>query len=171
MTKESLVLTGFMGVGKSTVGPKAADILGVHYYDTDSWMETEAGIDVPQLVKSDTATFRKAEAEALEAILDREPGIISTGGGIVSTEIGRSALRAVKCPVVWLHAPFNDSAGRVARDGGRERPLFADAAKALELYNERAQWYAETSGHIVDASQSVELVVNAIVKIARPDSS
>lgn len=167
MTKEHLVLTGFMGVGKSTVGPQAADVLGVRYYDTDDWMETETGIDVPQLVKSNITAFRKAEANALEAILDREPGIISTGGGIVSTEIGRNALRAAGCPVVWLRAPFDDSAKRVAEDNGRERPLFADTATALKLYDERAQWYAKTSDHIVDATQPIELVVGGIVAIAQ----
>lgn len=167
MSKNSLILTGFMGVGKSTVGPEAASVLGVKYYDTDSWMETEAGIDVPQLVKSDMAAFRKLEAEALEDILTQEPGIISTGGGIVSTEIGRSALRAASVPVVWLRASFDDSAQRVAQDSGRERPLFADTAKALGLYNDREEWYAETSDHIVDASQPVELVVGDIVSIVR----
>lgn len=169
MAKESLILTGFMGVGKSTVGPKAANVLEIRYYDIDSWMETEAGIDVPWLVKSDMAAFRKLEAEALADILGQEPGIISTGGGIVSTEIGRSVLRAASTPVVWLRASFDDSARRVAQDTGRERPLFADAMKALELYNERRDWYAETSDHIVDASQPVELVVGDIVKIARPE--
>lgn len=167
MAKEHLILTGFMGVGKSTVGPRAADILEVRYYDTDDWMETEAGIDVPQLVKSDMTAFRQAEAEALGAILDREPGVISTGGGIVSTAIGRNALRAAGCPVVWLRAPFEDSARRVTQDNGRERPLFADTAKALELYDERAKWYAETSNRIVDATRPIELVVGDIVTIAR----
>ncbi len=169
MAKERLILTGFMGVGKSTVGPKAASILGIRYYDTDSWMETEAGVDIPQLVKSDMIAFRKLEAEALGTILSQEPGVISTGGGIVSTEIGRNALLAAANPVVWLQAPFGESALRVAQDPGRERPLFADKLKALELYNQRTKWYAETSNHTVDASQPIELVVNDIIKIARPD--
>jgi len=169
MARKSLILTGFMGVGKSTVGPKAASALEVRYFDTDSWVETEAGIDIPQLVKSDMAAFRKLEAEALEDILSQEPGIISTGGGIVSTEIGRSALLAASTPVVWLRATFEDSARRVAQDSGRERPLFADTTRALELYNERQAWYEETSDHIVDASQPIELVAGDIVKIARPE--
>ena len=169
MAKESLVLTGFMGVGKSTVGPRVSDALGIKYYDTDEWLETEAGIDIPQLVKSDMQAFRNLEAEALEEILNQEPGIISTGGGIVSTENGRKALQATNAPVVWLRASFDDSARRVAQDEGRERPLFADKVKALELFNERTEWYMETSDHVVDASQPVELVVGDIVKIAQPE--
>lgn len=167
MAKESLVLTGFMGVGKSTAGSKAADILDVAYYDTDTWMETNAGINVPQLVKTDMVAFRKLEAETLEHILQQEPGIISTGGGIVSTEIGRRALRASHTPIVWLRASFDDSAARVADDTGRERPLFYDRDTARRLYEERIGWYEETADYTIDAAQPVDLVVDTLVRIAR----
>ena len=167
MAKESIILTGFMGMGKSTVGPKAADVLGMDYYDTDGWMETESGIDVPALVKSDIIAFRRLEAETLATILDQKPGVISTGGGIVSTEIGRQALWAAQAAIVWLNAPFEEAAKRVQQDTGRERPLFSDIDVARALYQERQQWYAESAGYIVNAAQPVELVVGDIVKIAR----
>lgn len=156
-----------MGVGKSTVGPQAANELGARYYDTDAWMEIEAGVDIPNLVRTDMAAFRKLEARALEEILDREPGIVSTGGGIVSTEVGRSALLAADASVVWLQVPFDEAARRVSQDSGRERPLFDDVEKARELYQGRRKWYEETANHIVDASKPVDLVVGDIVEIAQ----
>ncbi len=168
MAKESLILTGFMGMGKSTVGPKAAEKLGVGYYDTDDWMETELGIDIPELVKGDMARFRKVEAATLGSILGGREGVISTGGGIVSTEVGRAALLGSLVPVVWLRAPFEVAEERVRADLGRERPLFADVDSARKLFEDRQGWYEETATHTVDASQPVELVADSIVSILRP---
>ena len=165
MSKESLILTGFMGMGKSTVGPDVAKRLGNAYFDTDDWLETVAGINVPQLVKTNMAEFRRLEAEALETILGQEHVVISTGGGIVSTEVGRTALLAAGSPVVWLKAPFVVAAERVKYDTGRERPLFSNLEIARTLFNDRQEWYAETANHIVDASQPKELVVGTVVSI------
>lgn len=165
MTKERLILTGFMGMGKSTIGPAVAERCGVAYFDTDDWMETVSGIDIPHLVKSDMAEFRKVEAEALRVILDQEPGVVSTGGGIVSTDVGRNALVAANASVVWLKAPFEVASSRVLNDQGRERPLFSNVKSARALFDERQQWYEETADHTVDASQSKEMVIEAIASV------
>lgn len=125
MAKEGLILTGFMGMGKSIVGPIVAERMDLEYFDTDDWMGTVGGIDVPHLVKTNMAEFRRVEAVALKTILGQEPGVISTGGGIVSTEVGRSALLASSASVIWLKAPFEVAASRVTSDSGRERPLFS----------------------------------------------
>lgn len=167
MAGEKLILTGFMGMGKSTVGRKSAENLGVPYSDTDDWMETNAGIDIPELVRTDMAKFRELEADTLITILGENPGVISTGGGIVSTEVGRKALLASNVPVLWLRAPFEVAAERVMQDTGRERPLFSDVDKARTLYEDRMAWYEQTASHIVDASQPLELVVGRVVEIAR----
>lgn len=167
MAGEKLILTGFMGMGKSTVGRKSAEILEVPYSDTDEWMEINAGVDVPALVKTNMAKFRELEAGTLRIILSENPGVISTGGGIVSTEVGRKALLASNAPVLWLRALFEVAAERVMRDTGRERPLFSDVDKARTLYEDRMAWYEETASHIVDASQPLELVVGQVVEIAR----
>lgn len=168
MAKETLVLTGFMGMGKSTVGSMVAEELGVGYYDTDNWMETVLGIDVPALVKSDMARFREVESSTLRTILDQKTGVVSTGGGIVSTEIGRVALLSLDVPVVWLRASFDVAASRAMTDPGRERPLFSDVDTARRLFDERQQWYEETATDVVDASRPVELVAGSIVSILRP---
>src|SRR5262245_49775536 len=101
MVATTLILTGFMGMGKSTVGRKSAELLHVPYNDTDDWMETNAGVDVPELVRTDLAKFRELEAGALRTILGETSGVISTGGGIVSDQVGRSALLASNVPVLW----------------------------------------------------------------------
>lgn len=165
MAGERLILTGFMGIGKTTVGLKVSEGLGIGYQDTDSWLETESGIDIPNLVRTDMTKFRELEADALMAILDQEPGVISTGGGIVSTEIGRNALKGANVPVIWMDAPFEVAESRVSADSGRERPLFSDVAKARALYDERRVWYKETANHTVDASLMPEQVAQAIIAL------
>lgn len=167
MAGEKLILTGFMGMGKSTVGKKSAELLELSYNDTDDWMETNAGIDIPELVRTDMAKFRELEAATLQTILGETSGVVSTGGGIVSTEVGRRALLATNAPVIWLRAPFEVAERRVMQDTGRERPLFSDVAQARALYEERMSWYEETATHIVDASQPLELIAGQVVEIAR----
>lgn len=165
--KESLILTGFMGAGKSTIGNLIAADLKVPYSDTDRQLEYD-GVDVPRLVKQDPKKFRDLEAQALNYLLSREAGVIATGGGIVSEQIGRDALRtaAEHMPVVWIDVPFDLLAERVAQDRGRERPLFANTTTARTLYDTRRTWYESTSTNQVDGSQSREKVVDAIRKIA-----
>ena len=167
MANKGLVLTGFMGVGKSTVGPRVAKKLGLAYYDTDQQMEM-AGIDVPSLVRTDQTAFRKLEIKTLEDTLEQEPGVISTGGGIVSTEIGRRVLLSTTLPVIWLRAPFDDLKKRVAQDATQERPLFDDIKAARELYWQRLGWYATTSGASVNALLPAENIVEDIVRLVRP---
>lgn len=167
MAGERLILTGFMGAGKSTSARIAAEVLGVDSLDTDVWMRTEMGIDVPALVAADPLEFRKKEAEALEATLAQEPAIIATGGGIVSTEVGRAVLHATKVPVVWLQVSFEEAVRRDANDSGTPRPLFQDKEKAYGIYQERIQWYKETSDYEIDADHPVQLVANHIIEIAR----
>jgi shikimate kinase len=163
MTKEGLILTGFMGMGKSTVGPAVAKRLDLAYFDTDDWLETVSGRDVPHLVKTNMPEFRRLEAQVLETILDQEPGVIATGGGIVSTAFGRAALLAAKVPVVWLKAPFEVAASRVGSDSGRERPLFSNVETARVLFDERQKWYEETAAYEIDAARPAEEVVEAVV--------
>lgn len=166
MAEKRVILTGFMGVGKSTIGPMAAEALGVDYYDTDNWMETELGIDIPSLVRTDIAQFRALEAGVLREILGEAPAVVSTGGGIVSTEVGRNALLSAGVPVMWLRAPFEVSAQRVSEDTGRERPLFQDEATARALYEERLPLYNATATYVIAAAQAPEQVVGDIVDLA-----
>jgi|GEM_PF-3042207 len=163
---ERLILTGFMGVGKTTITTKTADRLDLPHYDTDEHLEA-SGHDIPALVKNNIDEFRKLEAEALLDLLDEyRYGVISTGGGIVSTAMGRNALRSSQVPVVWLDAPFDVLKERVKHDTGRERPLFKDEVFAKNLYDTRKPWYRNTSTDRVDADRDIEPIVTDIAAIA-----
>lgn len=166
---DRLILTGFMGSGKSKAGQAAAERLGYLFSGTDERMSAD-GIDVPALVEADAEKFRRLEAKALESILEDEairPAIISTGGGIVSTEIGRRALISSGVPVVLLDVSFDVARERVRGDTDNQRPLFDDDVLARELYESRQQFYEQTANHTIDASLPLDSVVGNIIEFAR----
>lgn len=165
--REHIVLTGFMGVGKSTAGKLAAAELEIPFTDSDTWLEEHAEVDIAELVRSDMERFRQLEAEAFKQILRTESRVIATGGGIVTTEAGRAALLGSGVPVLWLRAPFTTSAERVSADPGNDRPLFEDLDTAASLHRDRQVWYAQTATHVVDATDTKQQVASAIVSIAR----
>ncbi len=164
--EKSLILTGFMGMGKSTVGQRAAELLGTTFIDTDAQME-QWGIHIPTLVKKNMELFRITEAYTLGNILDTREGVISTGGGIVTTELGRKALLSSGVERVWLQGSFELAAERVLHDTGRSRPLFDDLEEARALFDKRQWCYEGTATHRVDASQPAEKVAMDIVSIFR----
>jgi shikimate kinase len=166
--EKHLVEVGFMGAGKSTVGKAVAKQLGVPFYDTDRRVAEVAGMSVPEIFagKGGEPEFRVLEREALLAILEEEPGIVATGGGIVSTHLGRQALIGCGSPVVWLRLDFATTKARVEEDAATQRPLFMDPAKALGLFVVREPWYAQVSTAEIDASRSVEVVAADVAAYA-----
>ncbi len=87
----SIVLSGFMATGKSTVGPMLAARLGVPFVDTDTELERETGKGIPEQWREEgEASFRAREALLVEKILSRpEPQVVSFGGGTVTTKRAR----------------------------------------------------------------------------------
>ncbi|WP_274650445.1 shikimate kinase [Paenibacillus humicola] len=85
LAKPHVVLVGFMGTGKSTVGKLLAERIGFRYIDADAEIVRREGRDIPAIFsESGEAAFRAAETGALEAIFARdEPSVVATGGGAV----------------------------------------------------------------------------------------
>ena len=143
-----LWLVGLMGSGKSTIGPLAADLLGVPFVDTDDLVVSRSGQSIPALFAEGEASFRAFESEVITDVAGGEPCIVATGGGAVMDEGSRSVMRK-SGTVVWLSAPPEILAARVG--DGEGRPLLAEgeATAALEtLAAERALAYA-AAAHVV----------------------
>ena len=167
--KKHLIEVGFMGAGKTTVGRAVAGELGLPFYDTDQAVVQTTGKPIAEIFAGNggEAEFRKLELAALLEILENEPGIVSTGGGIVSTELGRKALMNCEAQVVLLKLSFEATKQRVINDAGPKRPLFNDPAKAFDLYNARELLYQRVATHTIDASQPIEQVVADIIGITK----
>ncbi len=146
-TVQCIVLTGFMGSGKTTVGRLLADRLGWVFADLDAAVEFRLGLSVPQVFACHgEAAFRTAEVAALRDLLHHPRQVIALGGGAPGTPALRELLReAAGTIVVHLRAPFPVLYERCrlqARDpAATDRPLLGDPETAARRYEERLALY------------------------------
>ena len=138
-----LALVGFMGAGKSTVGPQLAERLGRRFVDLDAEIERQAGLSIAKLfARRGEAHFRSLETErALGSLRASEPAVISLGGGAVTSPRIREALRE-RAFTVLLDVDVEEAWRRVQ---GGERPLARDEAGFRALYEERRPLYDDVA--------------------------
>lgn len=168
MNKEAIILIGFMGTGKSTVGRIAAKRLGVPFVDADRQIEREQGMTIPDIFREKgEAAFRAMETETLKRLLAGGRRVIATGGGAVLAEENRAAMKAGGT-VVALKASPQTIIRRVKGDGSR--PLLAGnvADNVLRLYEQRKTAY-DFADLIIDtdaltAAEAAERIVEYLAK-------
>src|SRR5579863_5009955 len=116
----SIVLSGFMATGKSTVGPPLAARLGVPFVDTDATIEKETGKSVPELWRAEgEAAFRVREGALVERLLsDGVRRVVAFGGGTVTVKQTRR-LALDRALVVTLTASTETIASRVSELANR----------------------------------------------------
>jgi shikimate kinase len=155
-----------MGVGKSTVGPRAAGELGLPFVDLDERVAAEAGMTVPEIFAAEGEKgFRRRERAAVAAVAGMT-AVVACGGGVVLAEESVARLRA-SGTVVWLDAPAAELAERVA--GGAGRPLLSggEASGALgRILAGRSAAYAAAAHHRVEtAGRRPEEVTEEVVAL------
>jgi len=132
-------LIGFMGAGKSTIGPLLADRLGVPFHDLDDLVVDRAGATIAEIFARDgEARFRDLEVAALADI--DEDAVVSLGGGAFMTEAVRELVSA-RGTSIYLDWPLEVLAQRVA--GDPERPLAADPEQFRQRYASRVPTYRQ----------------------------
>lgn len=168
---KNIVLVGFMGCGKTTIGKKLQQMLGYPMVDIDHLIEEKAGMPVSALFAAfGEPMFRELETAVLHELAapDAPRRIISTGGGVVSRRQNRKLLRQLGF-VVWLQAPVDVILDRTGRN--KDRPLLQteNPRERIEaLLNQRLPWYRETAHLAVDThGLSVEEVATGILESAR----
>jgi shikimate kinase len=151
--RQNIVLIGFMGSGKSSVGRLVAGRLGFHFVDTDALIVQRAGREIAEIFASEgEERFREIETAALESLRPRERCVIATGGGVVLRERNRELLRALGF-VVLISASEEVIFERVSRNA--KRPLLQTAnpretvaallAARQPAYETAAQWTLDNS--------------------------
>ncbi|MCX6879620.1 MAG: shikimate kinase [Verrucomicrobia bacterium] len=149
----NIVLIGFMGCGKSTVGRELRRLLGYPLVDMDAVIEERAGKPIARIFAEDgEAAFRDMECEVLEELVGAaDTGrIIATGGGVVERTENRACLQRLGY-VVWLCAPPAVILRRTRKN--QERPLLHTedpGARIKSLLAQREPWYRECAHLKVD---------------------
>jgi shikimate kinase len=138
-----------MGAGKTTVGRRVAQALGVDFLDTDEMIERDAGRTVAEIFVDDgEGHFRDLERAAVAEALATHTGVLALGGGAVLDASTRELLGGQR--VVFLRVGLSDAASRVGL--GVSRPLLLGNVRGRikQLLDERAPVYESVASHTVD---------------------
>ena len=163
---KNLVLTGMMGVGKSTIGKNLAKRLSYNFVDIDKLIEDREGCSINVIFKNKSESyFRKIETSLSLQELKKNNTIISLGGGAF---LNNSIRRAVKDSSVsfWLDVNINELIKRLSKT--KKRPLlFKKNIKdtVSKIYLERKRTYSEADFRIRCNFLNPEAVVDKIIKL------
>jgi len=167
--RQVVVLTGFMGVGKSATGRLLARMLRWSFVDLDDEIEAMAGKAVDRIFAEDgEARFRELESRALARVLPRRRVVLATGGGVLLREENRALLAETR--VFYLYASPEECLRRV-RTSSTRRPLLevADPEQtARRIYAEREQLYEVLGQRIETEGRNPEEVAQAIAGVLEP---
>jgi shikimate kinase len=163
----NVILVGFMGAGKSTVGRLLARRLGRCFVETDAMITAREGRSIPEIfAERGEPHFRQLEAEALDALADKRDHVIATGGGFPCGPGAMERLLGLGT-VVWLAADFNAAYARANRAGGRPMLAGRSTEAAAGLYRTRQEAYRQAHLSIDTTHLTVDEVVGRIVRHLR----
>ncbi len=146
---EPIVITGFMGCGKSKVAQELARRRNVFMVDLDEWITERVGRSPAQLITEDgEREFREIESNALRDLLQTgEAGVIALGGGAWIEKANRDLIDEYSCTTVWLDTPFAICWERITTSD-EVRPLGRTLDQAQTLYKRRRPIYQLASIHV-----------------------
>ncbi|KGB51809.1 Shikimate kinase [Sphingopyxis sp. LC81] len=161
----SIVLVGLMGSGKSTIGRRLAQRLGMRFADADDEIERAAGMTISDIfARFGEAHFRDGERRVISRLLGEKPMVLATGGGaFVNEETRALILRDSLC--IWLDADIATLVERVGRRSHRPLLRNRDPGEVLrELAAVRNPIYAEAHIRVSSASTPHDHTVRAILE-------
>jgi shikimate kinase len=167
-TVERIVLTGFMGAGKSTIGPILADRLGWRFFDADHELQSQTGTTIADIFTSlGEPAFRRMEAEVVAQLLARHEAILALGGGAVEAEDTRFLLAtSANTCVVYLQAPLEILIDRCEQQtDAAVRPVLREREALRQRFHSRLPHYK--SAHIIVPTEgfSPGIVADNVLRI------
>jgi len=167
MAADRVILVGFMGAGKSSVGRILARHLGRCFVETDDMITSKEGLSIPEIFATrGEAHFRAAEEEALGLLAWKSDVVIATGGGLPCREGRPAALRALGT-VVWLSGDFETLYRRALAAG--ERPMLAGRTRdeVEALYRSRELFYRQADLAVDTSAIGPDQVVAHLLRALR----
>jgi shikimate kinase len=167
---QPIIITGFMGAGKTTVAHALAHRLNCSVIDLDRMITGKELRSPKEIIEQDgEPAFRDVETRRLREALALEPrGVIALGGGAWTLQRNRDLVVQHQGYTVWLDAPFELCWQRIVA-GESERPLAPNEEQARGLYAERRHFYELASLHLIaDGKMGVDelatIIAGAFVK-------
>lgn len=164
----TVAIVGLMGAGKSAIGKRLAQRLGLAFVDADSEIERAAGCTIAEIFeKYGEAEFRQGERRVIGRLLDEPTHVLSTGGGAYMDPETRRLMRE-KALTVWLRAEIDVLWDRVKKRGHRPLLKQGDPRETLErLVNQRYPIYAEADIVVDSTAQPADRTTEEVLQALR----
>ena len=148
----NIVLTGFMGAGKSTIGKLLAEELGYSFIDTDNYIEENTGKTVPEIFETEgEESFREYERETAQDLRYTDNFVIAAGGGFNAAPFRRDE----NFRVVYIKRNIGDMLpGLIQKDTGRPNADGKTPEELTELFRQREPGYEATADITLDMTNS-----------------
>jgi shikimate kinase len=161
---QPIVLVGLMGAGKTTVGRRLAQRLGLPFVDADEEIERAAGLTVAEIFDTfGEAEFRAGERRVIARLLAGPPQVIATGGGAFMNEETRARIKE-RGISIWLRADLAVLAERVGRRNTRPLLRDGDPRETLaDLMATREPIYAQADLTVDSADQPHAATVDTML--------
>ncbi|MFZ5353570.1 MAG: shikimate kinase [Bacillota bacterium] len=163
----NIILIGFMGAGKTSVGKRLAKLLCYDFYDTDVLIEEKAGISIKEMFEQQGETaFRQLENQVIKDLRGIKKAVISVGGGAVMYHNNFELLKAIGI-TVFLYASIENILRNVKSS---YRPLLGavlDVEKTEKLYNSRLSTYLKADVVIEVKDKDILQLAEEIVQQLR----
>jgi shikimate kinase len=167
--QKNIILIGFMGTGKSTIGRNLSQTFGYPLVDTDQLIVEQQGRSIPTIFKENSEeAFRDMETELLKSFIKHSGHIIATGGGIIGRPENRQLLRELGY-VVWLIAHPTEILKRTSRNANRPLLDNDDPEKTIhDLLRVRTPLYRNAAHIGIETDNlSFDEVTTGIIESAR----
>ena len=156
MKRKNIVLCGFMGSGKSTIGNLLSKKMGMAFIDLDAYIEKKENKSVSQIfADSGEEYFRQLEKNAVKELAYKKSVILATGGGTLTFQENVDVLSNADNKIILLDLPVEVIEQRL--QGDTKRPLLnrPDKEKVMrELYEKRLPLYRNAADIVVNAANS-----------------
>jgi len=161
---KAIALVGLMGVGKSSIGRRLANALGLPFRDADEEIEAAAGRSITEIFSLyGEAAFRDGERRVIARLLEDPPHVLATGGGAFAQAETRAVIKQ-KAISVWLKADIEVLVRRVAKRDHRPLLVGRDPREVLTaLAKERYPTFAAADIHIETGDAPHQVAVDAIL--------
>jgi shikimate kinase len=163
MEKRNIILVGFMGTGKSTVGKRLAKVLGWSFVDTDAEIGDVTGLNISEIFRRHGETrFRSEERLVVKRLKEREHCIIATGGGTVLDPQNWEDLSKTGV-MITLYAPLDEIYERIGHRS--DRPLLKGSREEVQkLWEERQPIYGKADWILDTTDKGIDEVVVEIIQ-------